>query len=156
MSEGTIKVKGRKVLRVNIDGKSTRSVLNCQCILGTSFLFLYVFSSFTCVSCAEVSSVFGQTASFSSETGAAHPDGPPSQPHVVHRSQVTNGNRLQLCVTVVPALISFRFYLMPQLPSAVTLQKTFSACCGAEAFNHVVSSESCSFTLVLYSMYGKQ
>lgn len=101
---------------------------------GTSFLacFSVHFILFVClcvcvpVSCAKVSSVLGQSSSFSSETGAAHPDGPPSQPHTLHRSQVTNGNRLQLCVTDALALISLCFHLMPQPPSAVTLQRTFS------------------------------
>lgn len=87
-----------------------------------------------CVSGAEVSGVLGQSSSLGSETGAAHPDGPPSQPHALHRSQVTNGNHLQLCVTDVLALISFCFHLMPQLPSAVTLRRTFSVCCCEEAF----------------------
>ena len=90
-----------------------------------SLVFFFYLSLCVCVSCAEVSSVPGQSSSFSSETGAAHPDGPPSQPHALHRSQVTNGNRLQLCVTDALALISFCFHLMPQLPSAVTLQRTF-------------------------------
>lgn len=107
----------------------TLYVTSCQSILeqGISFLAgsserltLFVCVR-VCVSCAEVSSVPGQSSSFSSETGAAHPDGPPSQPHALHRSQVTNGNRLQLRVTDAVALISFCFHLMPQIPSAVTL-----------------------------------
>lgn len=57
MSEDTIKVKVREALYVNIDGKSTLSVINCQSILeqGTSFLaciserFIYL-SVCVCVS----------------------------------------------------------------------------------------------------------
>lgn len=67
-------------------------------------------------SCAEVSGVPGQSPSLGSEAGAAHPDGSPSQPHALHRSQVTNGNRLRLRVTDGPALVSFCFHLMPQPP----------------------------------------
>lgn len=70
------------------------------------------------ISGAEVSSVPGQSSSLGSEAGAAHPDGPASQPHALHRSQVTNGNRLQLCVTGALIFISFHFHFTPQLPSA--------------------------------------
>lgn len=38
---------------------------------------------------AEVSHFLGQGSSLRSEAGAAHPDGPPSQPHALHRCQVT-------------------------------------------------------------------
>lgn len=89
------------------------------------------------VSGEEVSGVPGQSSSLSSEAGAAHPDGPASQPHTLHRSQVTNGNRLQLCVTDVFALMSFCFHLMPRLPSAVTPQSTFSVCSSEVVFNLV-------------------
>ncbi len=112
------------------------SIINCQSILeqGTPSLarlnesFLLFVGLCVGVSCAEVSSVPGQSSSFSTETGAAHPDGPPSQPHTLHRSQVTNGNRLQQRVADSLTLMSFCFHLMPPLPSAVTLQRTFGFC----------------------------
>lgn len=82
----------------------TRSVINSQSILQRVFNSAPLCAH---VSCAEVSSVLGPSSSFSSETGSARPDGPPSQPHALHRSQVTNGNHIQLCVTDVFTLISF-------------------------------------------------
>lgn len=101
----------------------------------------------------EVSSVPGPSSSFSTKTGAAHPDGPPSQPHAVHRSQVTNSNHLRLCVTDAFAPICFSaFALMPRLPSAVTLWRTFSAVCwSGDVFSFAVKCQvkSCSFTLHL-------
>lgn len=77
---------------------------------GTSFLAPFEeYSPPFCVcvhvSGEEISSVPGQGSPLSSKTGTAHPDGPPSQPHALHRSQVTNSNRLRLCVTDVFALM---------------------------------------------------
>lgn len=53
---------------------------------------------------AEVSHLLGQGSSFRSEAGAAHPDGPPSQPHALHRCQVTTAsNRLHpISIPVFP------------------------------------------------------
>lgn len=44
----------------------------------------------------EIPRVPGQSPSFRSETGATHPNGPPSQPYALHRSQVTHSNHLRL------------------------------------------------------------
>lgn len=63
---------------------------------------------------AEVSHILGQGSSFGTEAGAAHPDGPPSQPHALHRCQVTNGNRLQPHAACAITLASLRFHLMRQ------------------------------------------
>lgn len=89
------------------DKKSDRSVLGHQSSserqLGLSFCFTLYLLICLCdhASGEEVSGVPGQSSSVSSETGAAHPDGPTSQPHSLHRSQVTNSNSLLLCDTDV-------------------------------------------------------
>lgn len=67
---------------------------------------------------AEVSHILGQGSPLGSEAGAAHPDGPPSQPHALHRCQVTNGNRLQPHTACAITLATLHFHLMRQLLSS--------------------------------------
>lgn len=111
MIEDTIKVKVREgvlqpacVLLVTIEANRCSF---CPQFSGSPWarhmrfhLLCISLSHFICLcnygSGEEISRVLGQSSSFCSETGAAHPNGPPSQPHTLHRSQVTNSNHPRL------------------------------------------------------------
>lgn len=85
------------------------------------FVFLFFFLCFCDHGSGEaVSSVLGQSSSFSSKAGTAHPDSSASQPNALHRSQVTNSNRLRLCVTFL--FICVCLPLVPLLSFAVTFE----------------------------------